>query len=322
MSNLDLIVDGAVSSIMDESPVNVTHTLEADVPIRAPIGVATGEVGQRLALLYELPLQLGREPRLDLLLQHMVELLIPIIPGATRGALLVKEEETGELLLKGHVPLGQPSVSAALASRAIERREAFVWRRVETAADLTSSQRAIAAGIYAPLLWKEQSLGVICVDNGDVDFAFGSEDLQLMMAVAQHAAMAVATHQLEDNLRLNASVLAKLLTSFSPRIRESLLRKAQRGGLRLGGEKSEVTILFSDIRGFTRLSEEMETEDVIDMLNDYFPALADSIFSNDGSIDKFIGDAILAVFGAQNRTQSNTGKRLELRLKCNQQWRV
>jgi adenylate cyclase len=77
-----------------------------------------------------------------------------------------------------------------------------------------------------------------------------------------------------------------------------LLEKARHGRLRVGGEKSEVTILFSDIRGFTRLSAGMEAEDVMDMLNSYLPALIDPIFKNDGTIDKFVGDAILAVFGS------------------------
>ena len=70
------------------------------------------------------------------------------------------------------------------------------------------------------------------------------------------------------------------------------------GRLTLGGERSEVSILFSDIRGFTRMSATMEPDDVVDMLNAYFAALVEAIFRCEGTVDKFIGDAILAVFGS------------------------
>jgi adenylate cyclase len=77
-----------------------------------------------------------------------------------------------------------------------------------------------------------------------------------------------------------------------------LLEKSREGKLQPGGEKSEVTILMSDLRGFTLASAKLASETVVAMLNDYFSALGDIIFQHDGTIDKFIGDAILAVFGS------------------------
>src|SRR4029077_16819400 len=75
------------------------------------------------------------------------------------------------------------------------------------------------------------------------------------------------------------------------------LSRAAHGRLRPGGEKSEVVILASDIRGYTLLTSGMDTDDVVDLLNDYFSALTDAVFQHDGTIDKITGDAILAVFG-------------------------
>jgi adenylate cyclase len=154
------------------------------------------------------------------------------------------------------------------------------------------------AGMYVPLIWKGRVIGVACVDNSDGGTLFTSDDLRLMLAVAHYAAMAAMQHQLQSELRRNAELLARLLTNFSPKLRERLLSRAVHGRLRLGGEKSEVVILQSDIRGYTKLTSGMDTDCVMDMLNDYFSALTDAIFAYDGTIDKITGDAILAVFGS------------------------
>ena len=73
---------------------------------------------------------------------------------------------------------------------------------------------------------------------------------------------------------------------------------ADAGKLQLGGEKRELTVLFSDIRGFTTLSEAMAPEDLVKLMNEYFTVMTEKVFEHRGSLDKYIGDAIMAVFGA------------------------
>lgn len=66
----------------------------------------------------------------------------------------------------------------------------------------------------------------------------------------------------------------------------------------INGERREVSILFSDIRNFTRMSDAMKPEMVVEFLNDYFSEMIDVVFENEGTLDKFMGDGLMAVFGA------------------------
>ncbi len=85
--------------------------------------------------------------------------------------------------------------------------------------------------------------------------------------------------------------------------------------LKLGGERKDITVLFSDIRGFTSMSESMQPEEVVGILNDYLTTMTDIILSLGGTIDKFIGDAIMAVFGAPIPYEDHTLRAAKAALK-------
>ena len=109
-----------------------------------------------------------------------------------------------------------------------------------------------------------------------------------------------------ENLALTFNAMVEGLKERD-RLRETFGRYVTRqvadhlmkiGNMSLGGELVPVTVLFSDIRGFTSISETMEPRALLDFLNEYFSGMVESVMLHNGVVDKFIGDAIMAVFGA------------------------
>jgi adenylate cyclase len=288
-----------------KAQVEIAKTLDATVRSFVPMGGTSNDVARRLALLYEMPLQFGAEIGVDTLLQKIVKRLVDVIPGAARGALLLREPDTDRLLLKAYVSPDQPAVSETLARRVMTEGKAFIWRRGEEAdAGVTLLQSRTETGMYAPLLWQGEALGAICVDNPKHDSTFTDDDLRLMLTVAQYAAMALANRGLQEKLRRESGVKATLLRQFSPKTAERLM--GHHGRPRLVSQRGEVTILCSDIRGFTKLSRDLEPDDVVEILNDYFSHFIPVIFAHDGTLDRYIGDSLLAVFGSPEPDPKHT----------------
>jgi len=86
----------------------------------------------------------------------------------------------------------------------------------------------------------------------------------------------------------------------SPQVANEILNLADTGRLTLGGEQREITVLFADIRGFTKMSEQMSPEATVNMLNIYLSVISEKVLANDGMVNKFIGDNIMAIWNAPN----------------------
>lgn len=108
-----------------------------------------------------------------------------------------------------------------------------------------------------------------------------------------------------------AKEIRQMFSSYvSPKIVHELIENPEKA--KLGGERRTVTILFSDVMGFTSLSERRQPEEVVTLLNEYFKEMADIIFRWDGTLDKFVGDEIMALWGAPIEEPNHA----ELALRC------
>jgi len=277
--------------------ITIAHRVDATAVNLGPLHGAEDETARRLKMICDVPLQFCAKTKLESLLPAVVDGLCEVFPKGESWALVLREPETDTLLLKAYNSARQPYLSETLARRAMSERKAFIWKRnIESDVSRSIVQNPINVGMYAPLLWQDEALGVICGGALNTETSFTEEDLRLLIVIAQYAAMAVATHRLQAVLRRESATKANLLRQFSPKVAERLLR--HRGRLRLGGERSEVSVLNADIRGFTNLAREMDPDDIVQMLNDYFAVLVPVLFAHKGTIDKYVGDAILAVFGS------------------------
>ncbi len=165
-----------------------------------------------------------------------------------------------------------------------------------------------AAGlkILIPFAINENLLGCIGLGEKLSGQEFSSDDCELLDTLARQGAMAIQNAILVQQMKKEENVRTNLARYLSPQIVEKIIHHDLE--VNLGGERKVVTVLFSDIRQFTSITESIPPEQLIHILNEYFTELVRIIFKHRGSIDKFIGDAVVAVFGSLIKTNSHAEK--------------
>ena len=149
-----------------------------------------------------------------------------------------------------------------------------------------------------PLKTSNKTMGVITVSTKE-NHNYTSGDLKLLTSLGLEAAVALQNTYLQQN-KIKEELIKNNLGRFvSPQVLENILNA--KGELSLSSEKRKVALLFSDIRNFTGFCEILSPEEIVSYLNEYFTEMVNVIFSHNGSIDKFVGDAIFALFGAPNQ---------------------
>ncbi|PYS23585.1 MAG: hypothetical protein DMF72_09325 [Acidobacteria bacterium] len=137
-------------------------------------------------------------------------------------------------------------------------------------------------------------------DRLDPFSAFKPDDLELISAVAAQTAIAVENVRAHERLAKEEVARANYSRFLPEYVVKQMLENPE--SFKLGGVTQTITVLFADIRGFTRISEHAPPEKIVQLLNRYFSAMTDIIFAHGGTLDKYLGDGLMALFGAPTVT--------------------
>jgi adenylate cyclase len=155
----------------------------------------------------------------------------------------------------------------------------------------------IRSAMCVPLWNRNRVIGAVQVDSPIHIGRFTEEDLDLITALANFAAVAVERAQLNEKIEQERKIRSKMERYHSPAVIDEIVKGAARAD-EDDVRTADVSILFADISGFTTVSETKKPEEVASFLSNFFSAAVDAIFAYGGTLDKFIGDAVMAFFGA------------------------
>lgn len=167
----------------------------------------------------------------------------------------------------------------------------------------SASESIIFQGIRSAMcvpLWNDGDVvGVLYVDSLMANQMYVAENLDLLTALANYAAVAIQRARLHEQVQTEMAARAKLARYHSPNVVSKILASKEEGmDWNINAQERNVSVIFSDIVGFTTLSERLSPTQVGNFLNYYFGHMTSIVFKHEGTLDKFMGDALMAVFGA------------------------
>ncbi len=152
--------------------------------------------------------------------------------------------------------------------------------------------------IAVPLRGELAVLGVISVSGKQQGKGFTNRNRDLMVSIADTVSKAISNHYKVVEMMTKEREKVQIEDRFKQYVAPSVVAQVVNSSDLLECRRKEVTILMSDVSNFTPISENIEAETIVTMLNEYFNMMTDVVFSEKGTIDKFIGDAVFAIFGA------------------------
>jgi adenylate cyclase len=265
-----------------------------------------GGIQIRDHLLYELARDLSSSLELKEVLGKVMDRVISLM-HASRGFIVLVDPDTGAMSVEQAGGEADPEKSRSfLGSKTVIEQVVRTGKAVvSTDASLDDRFKGqqsvilqnLRSIIAVPLVTKGKVIGAVYVDNPFRAAIFEEKDKEFLQAISDLAAIAI------DNARqYSRSEFLRHLFELhvNKQVTDYVLARSDLNRPFLPGERRAVTMLNSDIAGFSTLSQSMKAEELVEFLNRYFSRMIDIVLDNGGNIDKFQGDGMLVVFGAPN----------------------
>lgn len=281
---------------------------------------------QALDLLYEMCKTLGTVFDIKEIFVKATDLIFRGTPAERVVALLADETPDGEIMEYNLFPIAtkardvtleklteKMSISRTITQKVMREKVALLSQDAKTDEQFRGAESIVSQGvrstICAPLITESNVHGVVYADRFDPFASFSAEDLELISAVAAQTAVTVETVKAHKRLAREEVARANYSRFMPEYVVQQLLENPN--SFKLGGVNQKITVLFADIRAFTAFSETENPEKVVGLLNRFFSAMSEIIFAHGGTLDKYTGDGLMALFGAPSATPEDAKNALE-----------
>ncbi len=269
-----------------------------------------------LKVLFELTKSISEILNLKQLLNIVLD-LVGNIRNVERGLVLLYDPKTEKFIpyvtrkmSYRDIAFDGDAVSRSILDYMNNIKEPVLVKNSLTDERFISSESVVALNgksiLCIPIVSKHGDIHGAFYLEKSVEMPFDEDDVLFLKNFSGAVSVAVENAKLMMTIKKERHIRNNMERYISPNLIDQLTKTS--GEIKLDGEKREITVLFADIKNFTKMSEQMSVENVFSMLNQVFSRISEIIFKHDGTLDKFIGDAVMAFFGAPVIHEDDTSR--------------